>query len=102
MYVRLGANLERDTRGGGIDIIYGLRAGLNVGAHTVVVARGKGAEVGEAMDSDRVIGCRETATSRVFGDTAFSDIVGCFGTEEEAVATKNSVGCQCGTLHVQV
>ena len=53
------------------------------------------------MDSDRVIGCRKTATSRVFGDTAFSDIVGCFGTEEEAVATKNSVGCQCGTLHVQ-
>ena len=102
MYVRLGANLERDTRGGGTDIIYGLRAGLNVGAHTVVVARGKGAEVGEAMDSDRVIGCRETATSRVFGDTAFSDIVGCFGTEEEAVATKNSVGCQCRTLHVQV
>jgi len=96
--VGLGANLERNIRGGGIDIIYGLRASLNVGAHTVVVARGKGAEVGEAMDSDRVIRCRETATSRVLGDTAFSNIVGCFGTEEEAIATKHSVGCQCETL----
>ena len=102
MYVRLGANLERDSRGGSIGIIYSLRTRLDVGTYTVVVARGKGAEVGEAMDSDRVIGCRETATSRVFGDTAFSDIVGCFGTEEEAVATKNSVGSQCGTLHVRV
>ena len=44
MYVRLGTNLERDSRGGGIDILYSLHASLDVGAHTLVVARGEGAQ----------------------------------------------------------
>ena len=101
MYVRLGANLERDSRGRGIGIIYSLRASLNVRAHTVVVARGKGAQVGEAMESDRVIGCREAASSRVLGDTAFSDVVGCFSTDEEAITAEDSVGSECETLHVK-
>jgi len=96
--VSLGANFERDIRGGGIGIIYSLRAGLNVGAHTVVIARGKGAQVGETMDSDRVLGCRETKSSRVLGDTAFSDVVRCFGTDKEAITTENSVGSKCETL----
>ena len=60
MYVRLGTNLERDGRGGSIGVIYSLRASLDVGAHTVVVARGERAQVGETMESDRVLGCRET------------------------------------------
>ena len=101
MYVRFGANLERDSRGGSIGIIYSLGAGLNVGAHTVVVARGKSAQVGETMESDRVLGCRETKSARVLGDTAFGDIVGCFGTKEEAITANHSVGSQCEALHVQ-
>ena len=44
MYVRLGTNLERDSRGGGTDIVYSLRASLYVGAHTLLVARGEGAQ----------------------------------------------------------
>jgi hypothetical protein len=101
MYVRLGANLERDSRGGGIGIIYSLRAGLNVGAHTVVVARGEGAEVRETVESDRIFGCREATGSRVLRDTAFSDIVGCFGTEEEAITTNHGVGSKCETLNAE-
>ena len=101
MYIRLGANLERDSRGRGIGIIYSLRASLNVGAHTVVVARSKGAQVGEAMESDRVIGCREAASSRVLRDTAFSDVVGRFSTNEEAITAEDSVGSKCETLHVK-
>ena len=102
MYVRLGTNLERDSRGGGVGIVYSLRAGLNVGAHTVVVARGEGAQIGETMKSDRVLGCRETRSGRVLGDTAFSDIVGCFGTSKETIATNHGVGSKGETLHVRV
>lgn len=75
MDVRLGANLERDRGGRGIGIIHGLRASLNVGAHAVVVARRKGAQVGETVESDRVLGRRETEGSRVLSDTALGDIV---------------------------
>jgi len=99
MFVRLGANLECDSGGGGIGIIYGLRAGLDVGAHTVVIARGKGAQVGEAVESDRVLGCRETDGSRILGDAGLSDIVGCFGTDEEAITTEHGVSGKCGALY---
>ena len=75
MYVRLGANLERDSRGSGIGVIYCLRTGFNVGAHTVIIARGKGAQVGETMESDRVLGRRETEGGRVLGDTSLGDVV---------------------------
>jgi hypothetical protein len=102
MYVRLGTNLERDSRGGGIGIEYSLRTSFNVGAHTVIVARGEGAEVLETMESDRVLGCRETCSGRVLGDTAFSDVVGCFGANKETITTENSVSGECETLHVKV
>jgi len=74
MCVRLGTNLERDSRGGRVGIVYSLRAGLNVGAHTVVVARSEGAQIGETVESDRILRCRETCCGRVLGDTAFSDV----------------------------
>lgn len=102
MYVRLGTNLERDSRRGGVGIVYSLRAGLNVGTHTVVVARGEGAQVGETMESDRVLGCRETRSGRVLGNTAFSDVVGCFGTSKETITTDHGVSSKCETLHVKV
>jgi len=99
MYVRLGTNLERDSRGGGIGVIYGLRTGLNVGAHTVIIARSKGAQVGETVESDCVLGRRETEGSRVLGDTGLSDVVRCFGTEEEAITTEDGVSGKRWTLH---
>jgi len=99
MYVRLGANLEPDSRGGGIGVIYCLRTGLNVGAHTVIIARSKGAQVGETMESDCVLGRRKTEGSRVLGDTGLGDVVRCFGTEEEAITTEDSVSGKCWTLH---
>ena len=102
MYVRLGTNLERDSRGGGTGIVYGLRACLDVGAHTVVVARGEGAQVGETVESDSVLGCRETYSGRVLGDTAFSDVVGCFSTNKETITTEHGVSSQCEALHVKV
>ncbi len=60
IYLRLGADLERDSRGGSIGIIHCLRTGFDVRAHAVVVARSEGTEVGETMESDRVLGRRET------------------------------------------
>jgi len=98
IYVRLGTNLEGDSRGGGIGIIYGLGAGLNVGANTVVVARGEGAQVVETMEGDRILGRRKAEGTRILGDTAFSDIIGCFGTDEEAVTTKHRVSGKCRAL----
>lgn len=99
VYVRLGTNLERDRWGGGVGIIYGFCASLNVGAHTMIVARSEGAQVGETMESDGVFGGGETERSRVLGDTALSDVVGCFGTDKEAITAEHSVGGKCGTLH---
>ena len=100
IYVRLGTNLESDSRGGGTGVVYSLRAGLDVGAHTVVVARGEGAQIGETMESDRVLGSRETCCGRELGDTAFSDVVGRFGTSKEAITTDHGVSSKCETLHV--
>lgn len=102
MYVRLGTDLERDSRGGGIGIVYSLRAGLDVGAHTVVVTRGESAQIGETMEGDRVLGCRETCSGRVLGDTAFSDVVGCFSTKKETVTANHGVSSKCEPLHVEV
>ena len=102
MYVRLGTNFERDSRGGGIGIVYSLRAGLDVGAHTMVVARSEGAQIGETMKSDRVFGCRETESGRVLGDTAFRDAVGCFGTGKETITTDYGVSSKREVLHVKV
>ena len=99
MYVRLGANLERDSRGGGIGVIYCLRTGLNVGAHTVIIARSEGAQVGETMESDCILGRRETDGSRILSDTGLSDVVRCFGTNEEAITTEDGISGKCGTLH---
>jgi hypothetical protein len=98
MYVRLGANLECDGRGGGVGVIYRLRAGLNVGAHAVIIARSKGAQVGETVESDGILGRRETDGSGVLGDAGLGDVVRCFGTDEEAITTEDGVGGKCGTL----
>jgi hypothetical protein len=98
MYVRLGANLERNSRGGGVGVIYRLGASLNIGANTVVVARSEGAQVVETMESDRVLGRRKPEGSRILGDTAFGNIVGCFGTNEEAIAAKHGVSGKCRAL----
>ena len=59
MYVCLGTNLKHDSRRGNIGIVRSLRSSFDVGAYTVVVARGEGAQVGENLESDHVVGCRK-------------------------------------------
>ena len=50
------------------------------------------------MESDRILGRRKAHGTRILSDTAFGDIVGCFGTDEEAITTKNGVSGKCGAL----
>lgn len=64
----------------------------------MVIARSEGAEVVETMESDRVLGRRKAEGTRILSDTAFGDIVGCFGTDEEAITTKNGVSGKCRAL----
>jgi len=64
----------------------------------VVVARGKSAEVGEAVEGDGILGRREANSGRVFGDTALGNIVGSLGTNEEAITAQYGVGGKGGAL----
>ncbi len=96
--LRLGADLECDARRSRLGIVYGLGTSFDVRAHAVVVARGKGAEVGETVESDGVLGRGEADGGRVLGDTAFGDVVRSFRTNEEAVTSQHGVGGKSGAL----
>jgi hypothetical protein len=66
----------------------------------VVVARGKGREVAQAVQRDGVLGGREADGTGVARDGARGDVVGRLGTDEEAVAADDSVGGEGGALGV--
>jgi hypothetical protein len=97
-HVRFGANFKYDTRRGGLGIVYSLRTSLDIGAHAVVVARSEGAEVGETMEGDGVLGRRETECGGVPVDAALSDVIGSLCADKEAIMTKHGIGGECGTL----
>ena len=96
--LQLGANLESNGRGRCLGVVDGLGTSFNVRAYAVIVARGKGAEIGETLESNGIIGRREASGGRVSGDTALSDIVRGFRTNEEAIMAHHGVGGQSGAL----
>ena len=98
MHVRFGANLKRDARSGSLGIVYGLGTSLNVGAHTVVVARSVGGEVGEAVESDGVLGRRKPSGGREPIDAALGDVIGRLCAEKEAITTDDSISGECRAL----
>ena len=96
--LQLGANLESNGRGRCLGVVDSLSTSFNVRAYAVIVARGKGAEIGETLESNGIIGRREASGGRVSGDTALSDIVRGFCTNEEAIMAHHGVGGQSGAL----
>lgn len=97
-YVRLGTNLKVDTGGGSLGIVDSLGTGLDVGAHTVVVASGKSRSITQAMDGDGVIRSAEANSTGVTGEATIGDVVSSLGTNEESVATEDGVGSKCWSL----
>ena len=65
--VRLGADLQRNGRSGGLGVIDRLSSGFNIGADAVVVACSKGVEVVETADSHGVFWSIVTDGSGVSG-----------------------------------
>lgn len=53
--VDLGADFECDTTGGGLGVVDGLGAGLDVLGNLVVVRGGEGGEVAQTVDGDGVV-----------------------------------------------
>lgn len=90
-HVRLGADLEVDVLGGALGVVGGLGAGLDVGRHAVVVARGEEVEVVQALEGDRVLRRAEADGRRVARHLALGDVVRRLRAEQEAVAADDGV-----------
>ena len=96
--VGLGTDFQRDTASGGLGVVDSLGTGLDVLGDLVVVGRGKGGEVAQAVEGDGVLGSREANSTGVAGDGARGDVVGGLGTDKEAVTANDSVGGEGGAL----
>jgi len=86
---------------GGLGVVDGLCAGLDVATDTVIVRRGEGVEVVETMQGDGVFGGIVPDGGGVAGDVATRDVVGSLGAEKETVAAQNGVCSESGTLEEQ-
>ena len=97
--VHLRTDLERDVAlGRRTGVVDSLRARLDVRGDTVVVARGEGGEVAEAVEGDGVLGGTVAEGSSVTSDLALSNVVRGLGTEEKTVTTENGVSSESGAL----
>ena len=100
--VRLGADLQRNARCGGLGVIDRLSSGFDIGADAVVVAGSEGVEVVETVDRHGVFWCIVTNGSGVAGDLSIGDVVRSFGTKEETIAAEDGVSSESGTLNVEM
>lgn len=97
--IDLGTDLEADVaRRRRTGVVDGLRASLDVGVDTVVVARGERAEVAETVEGDGVLGRAVADGGRVLRDLALGNVVRRLSTDEEAVATDDGVSGERGAL----
>ena len=64
----------------------------------MVVARGEGVEVVEAMNSQGILRGIIANSSGVAGNFSLGDVVGSLGTKEEAITTEDGVCSESGTL----
>lgn len=96
--IRLGTDFERNTRGCRLGVVNSLGASFDVGADTVVVARGEGVEVIETVKGDGILGSIVTDSSGVAGDLALGDVVSSLGTKKETITTEDGVCGESGTL----
>lgn len=83
---------------GGLGVVNGLGASLDVGVDALVVRGGEDLEVVETVEGDGVLGRVEPDRGGVPGHLALSDVVGGLGTDEETVTAQNGVGGEGGAL----
>ena len=90
--VSLSTDLESNTAVGGLRVVDSLGASLNVTANAVVIAGREGVQVVQGVNGDSVLWGVVTNGTSITGDVPASDVVRSLGTNEEAIATKDSVG----------
>lgn len=100
-HIRLDANFEVDTGGGSLGIVDSLGTGLNIGAHTVIVASSERRSVTQAVDSDGIVRSAEADGTGIAGETTLGDVVSGLSTKEEPVAAKDGVGSECWSLNTE-
>jgi acetyl-CoA acetyltransferase len=96
--LRFSTNFKSYTRGSGLGVINSLGAGLDVRADTVVVAGMESMQIAESVEGNGVVRSVVTDSSRVTGDFALCDVISSFGTDEEAIASKDGISCDRGAL----
>jgi hypothetical protein len=78
-----------------------LGTGLHVGANAMVIAGSESFQVVESVDGDSVFRSIVTDCSSVTGDIPLSNVVGRLGTNQKAIATKNGISGESGSLRTQ-
>lgn len=96
--VRLGADLDRDTTGGGLGVVDGTGTSLNVLRDLVVVRGRVDGEVLERADGNGVLGGRVADGGGVAVKLASLDVVRRLTTDKEAIVADNGVSGEGGAL----
>lgn len=99
--VRLGSDFQSDSARGCLGVIDSLGTSLDIAAHAVVVARRVGAQVSETVEGDGVLGSAVSESGGVAGHLALGNVERGFGTNQEAITSKDSVGGDGGALGYQ-
>ena len=73
--LRLGSNFKVNTGGGGLGIIDSLGTGLDIGAHTMVVAGSERRSVAQTVEGDGIVRSAEADSTGVTGEATLGDIV---------------------------
>ena len=95
---RLGTNFKSDTRRGGFGVIDSLGTSLDISADAVVVAGMECVQVAKGVESDGVFWGIVANCSGVARDFALCDVISGLSTDEEAIASKDGIGSDCGAL----
>ena len=84
---------------GGLGVVDGLGAGLDVRGDAVVVASGEGGQITETVEGDGVLWGGVADGTGVAGDLALGDVVRGLSTDEETVTAENGVSGESGALN---
>lgn len=96
--VRLCSDLQIDLTGGPLGVVGSASTRLNVWVDSVVVACRVIGQVAQGVQSDGIFWSMKASSKVVLGQLSILDVVGSLCTQQEAIATKDSVGRDRGSL----
>lgn len=96
--IRLDADFEVDTGGGSLGIVDSLGTGLDIWAHTMIVAGSECGSIAQAVEGDGIVRSAKADSTGVTGETTLGDVVSSLGTKEESITTEDGVSSECWSL----